>query len=294
MKDIVKGYLAAFISAATYGMIPLFMIPIKQEGFSVDASLFYRFIVTSICLAVYFGYKRESLRISFRELVIFMVLGILYSLSAEFLFASYDLLTLGIASTIFFMYPLIVAIVLGIFFKERITIPTIIALIVVLIGVFLLSVKDMNNFTINFFGALVSLLGALAYALYMVIVNKSKIAASSVKVSFYSTLFSATYFLIKLYITGNTLPIPSISMGCFLTAFGIVTTLLSLLTLIYAIRMIGSTPTAIIGVVEPVVAIAISIWIFKQEELTINLLIGVVLIVTAVTFDVLQHTKKTQ
>ena len=83
-------------------------------------------------------------------------------------------------------------------------------------------------------------------------------------------------------------------MGCFLTAFGIVTTLLSLLTLIYAIRMIGSTPTAIIGVVEPVVAIAISIWIFKQEELTINLLIGVVLIVTAVTFDVLQHTKKTQ
>ena len=152
----------------------------------------------------------------------------------------------------------------------------------------------MNNFTINFFGALVSLLGALAYALYMVIVNKSKIAASSVKVSFYSTLFSATYFLIKLYITGNTLPIPSISMVCFLTAFGIVTTLLSLLTLIYAIRMIGSTPTAIIGVVEPVVAIAISIWIFKQEELTINLLIGVVLIVTAVTFDVLQHTKKTQ
>lgn len=294
MKDIVKGYLAAFISAATYGMIPLFMIPIKQEGFSVDASLFYRFIVTSICLAIYFAYKRESLRISFRELVIFMVLGILYSLSAEFLFASYDLLTPGIASTIFFMYPLIVALVLGIFFKERITIPTIIALIVVLIGVFLLSVKDMNNFTINFFGALVSLLGALAYALYMVIVNKSKIAASSVKISFYSTLFSATYFLIKLYIMGNTPPIPSISMGCFLTAFGIVTTLLSLLTLIYAIRMIGSTPTAIIGVVEPVVAIAISIWIFKQEELTINLLIGVVLIVTAVTFDVLQHTKKTQ
>ena len=110
MKDIVKGYLAAFISAATYGMIPLFMIPIKQEGFSVDASLFYRFIVTSICLAIYFAYKRESLRISFRELVIFMVLGILYSLSAEFLFASYDLLTPGIASTIFFMYPLIVAI----------------------------------------------------------------------------------------------------------------------------------------------------------------------------------------
>ena len=31
MKDIVKGYLCAFISAFTYGLIPLFMIPIKKE-----------------------------------------------------------------------------------------------------------------------------------------------------------------------------------------------------------------------------------------------------------------------
>ncbi|MBB1546971.1 MAG: EamA/RhaT family transporter, partial [Capnocytophaga sp.] len=48
MRDTVKGYLAALISAVTYGMIPLFMIPIKQEGFSVDAALFYRFIITAV------------------------------------------------------------------------------------------------------------------------------------------------------------------------------------------------------------------------------------------------------
>ena len=53
MKDIVKGYLAAFISAVTYGMIPLFMIPIKQQGFSVDAALFYRFITTSVFIMGY-------------------------------------------------------------------------------------------------------------------------------------------------------------------------------------------------------------------------------------------------
>ncbi|GJH41633.1 hypothetical protein RCZ04_21830 [Capnocytophaga sp. HP1101] len=189
------------------------------------------------------------------------------------------------------MYPLIVALALGIFFNERITFPTIIALFIVLIGVFLLSVKDVTNFSINYIGASVSLLGALSYALYMLIVNKSKIAASGIKVSFYSTLFSSIYFLTKVFITGNALPIPEVKMSLFLVSFGIVTTLLSIITLIYAIRMIGSTPTAIIGVMEPVVAVAISIWVFQQESLTTNLIIGVVLIIIAVMIDILKRKK---
>ena len=284
MKDIVKGYLAAFISAVTYGMIPLFMIPIKQQGFPVDAALFYRFITTSLFIMGYLFYRKETLRITPREVFIFLVLGLLYALSAEFL-------SPGIASTIFFMYPLIVALALGIFFKEHITFRTMIALIVVLIGVFLLSVKDVTNFSINYIGAGVSLLGAISYALYMLIVNKSKISASGIKVSFYSTLFSSVYFLVKLWVIATPLPIPEVKMSLLLTSFGIVTTLFSIITLIYAIRIIGSTPTAIIGVMEPIVAVAISIWIFQQESLTTNLIIGVLLIIIAVMIDILKPKK---
>ena len=291
MKDIVKGYLAAFISAVTYGMIPLFMIPIKQQGFSVDAALFYRFISTSLFIMLYLFWRKETLRITTREVFIFLILGLLYAISAEFLFIAYDLLSPGIASTIFFMYPLIVALALGVFFKECITFPTIIALFIVLIGVFLLSVKDVTNFSINYIGAGVSLLGALSYALYMLIVNKSKISASGIKVSFYSTLFSGLYFLIKLFVIGESLPIPNLKMSLLLIGFGVVTTLLSIITLIYAIRMIGSTPTAIIGVMEPIVAVAISIWIFQQESLTTNLIIGVFLIIIAVMIDILKKKK---
>ena len=267
------------------------MIPIKQQGFSVDAALFYRFITTSVFIMGYLFYRKETLRITPREVFIFLVLGLLYALSAEFLFLAYDLLSPGIASTIFFMYPLIVALALGVFFKEHITFRTMIALIVVLIGVFLLSVKDVTNFSINYIGAGVSLLGAISYALYMLIVNKSKISASGIKVSFYSTLFSSVYFLVKLWVIGTPLPIPEVKMSLQLTSFGIVTTLFSIITLIYAIRMIGSTPTAIIGVMEPIVAVAISIWIFQQESLTTNLIIGVLLIIIAVMIDILKPKK---
>ena len=292
MKDVVKGYLAATVSAVTFGMIPLFMIPIKQQNFSVDAALFYRFISTSILIVAYLIYRKESLRVTPREGFLLVVLGLLYAVSAEFLFLAYDLLSPGIASTIFFMYPLIVALILGFFFKETITLPTVIALFIVLIGVFFLSVKDIANFSINYIGACISLLGAFTYAIYMLIVNKSNISASGIKISFYSTLFSSLYFLLKLFFTGRTLPIPELKMAGLLVGFGVITTLLSIITLVYAIRMIGSTPTAIIGVAEPVVAVAISIWIFHEEEFTFNLFLGVCLIIIGVMIDILKPKKR--
>lgn len=292
MKDVVKGYLAAIVSAVTFGMIPLFMIPIKQQNFSVDAALFYRFISTSILIVAYLIYRKESLRVTPREGFLLVVLGLLYAVSAEFLFLAYDLLSPGIASTIFFMYPLIVALILGFFFKETITLPTVIALFIVLIGVFFLSVKDIANFSINYIGACISLLGAFTYAIYMLIVNKSNISASGIKISFYSTLFSSLYFLLKLFFTGRTLPIPELKMAGLLVGFGVITTLLSIITLVYAIRMIGSTPTAIIGVAEPVVAVAISIWIFHEEEFTFNLFLGVCLIIIGVMIDILKPKKR--
>lgn len=292
MKDVVKGYLAAIVSALTFGMIPLFMIPIKQQNFSVDAALFYRFISTSILIVAYLIYRKESLRVTPREGFFLVVLGLLYAVSAEFLFLAYDLLSPGIASTIFFMYPLIVALILGFFFKETIALPTVIALFIVLIGVFFLSVKDIANFSINYIGACVSLLGAFTYAIYMLIVNKSNISASGIKISFYSTLFSSLYFLLKLFFTGRTLPIPELKMAGLLVGFGVITTLLSIITLVYAIRMIGSTPTAIIGVAEPVVAVTISIWIFHEEEFTFNLFLGVCLIIIGVMIDILKPKKR--
>ena len=148
MKDIVKGYLCAFISAFTYGLIPLFMIPIKKaEAFSVDATLFYRFLIASGSILIFLFYQKERLCISFREGMIMSILGLLYALSAEFLFLAYDYLSPGIASTIFFSYPIIVALVLVLFYKEKITIPTILSLLLVIVGVGVLSIKEGEAFS---------------------------------------------------------------------------------------------------------------------------------------------------
>ena len=291
MKDIVKGYLCAFISAFTYGLIPLFMIPIKkEESFSVDATLFYRFLIASGAIVFFLFYQKERLRISFREGLIMSLLGILYALSAEFLFLAYDYLSPGIASTIFFSYPIIVALVLILFYKEKLTLPTLLSLLLVVAGVGVLSIKKEE--ALNYIGLGISLLGALVYALYILIVNKVRIESSGVKISFYSMLFSSLYFLVKSLLLRESISISSWALAGDLTLFAIITTSLSLVTLVYAVRYIGSTPTAIMGAFEPIVAVLISVGLFG-EQLTPSLVIGGMVIITGVLIDILfrKHPK---
>ena len=291
MKDIVKGYLCAFISAFTYGLIPLFMIPIKkEESFSVDATLFYRFLIASGAIVFFLFYQKERLHISFREMLIMSLLGLLYAFSAEFLFLAYDYLSPGIASTIFFSYPIIVALVLILFYKEKLTLPTLLSLLLVVAGVGVLSIKKEE--VLNYIGLGISLLGALVYALYILIVNKVRIESSGVKISFYSMLFSSLYFLVKSLLLRESISISSWALAGDLTLFAIITTSLSLVTLVYAVRYIGSTPTAIMGAFEPIVAVLISVGLFG-EQLTPSLVIGGMVIITGVLIDILfrKHPK---
>lgn len=291
MKDIVKGYLCAFISAFTYGLIPLFMIPIKkEESFSVDATLFYRFLIASGAIVFFLFYQKERLRIFFREMLIMSLLGLLYALSAEFLFLAYDYLSPGIASTIFFSYPIIVALVLILFYKEKLTLPTLLSLLLVVAGVGVLSIK--KGEALNYIGLGISLLGALVYALYILIVNKVRIESSGVKISFYSMLFSSLYFLVKSLLLRESITISSWALAGDLILFAIITTSLSLVTLVYAVRYIGSTPTAIMGAFEPIVAVLISVGLFG-EQLTPSLVIGGMVIITGVLIDILfrKHPK---
>lgn len=281
----VKGYILAIITAVSFGLIPLFMIPLKATGIVVDSILFYRFLVAAAALLFYLLYSRETLRITIKELGIFASLGLLYALSAEFLFLGYDYTSPGIASTILFVYPVIVVLILSVFYKEKITKTTAISLLITLLGVFVLSLKD-ASFHINILGLVICMAGAISYAIYMIIVNKATYGHKGMKVTFYSLLFSAVYYLIKMVALGETILLPNTKALLDISVFSLVTTVLSVTTLIYAIKYIGSTPTAIIGGLEPVAAVFISVNYFF-EPMTATLFSGVLLIISGVTLNII-------
>ena len=288
----LKGYLLGILSSVSFGLIPIFILPLKQAHFSMDISLFYRFLFSALMVGGYLLYSGESFRINKKEALILSVLGVCYALSSEFLFIGYDFLTPGIASTVLFIYPVIVALIMFFFYREKLTKLSIVSLLLAFAGVIVLCLKE-NGLEINFAGLGIVMLSSLFYALYMVIVNKSDLKVSGFKLSFYSMLFTSAFFMIKASAEGESFAIPSVSIFLNFIVFAFLTTVISSLCLVYAIKYIGSTPTAILGALEPVVAVMVSVFMF-HERFTLNLLIGITLILLGVTFNVIADSRKSK
>ncbi len=284
-----KGYIIAAISAISFGLIPIFILPLKRIQFSMDVTLFYRFLFSALMVGVYLLSKKISLKINKRELGVLAILGLCYALSSEFLFIGYDYLSAGIASTVLFVYPVLVALIMFFVYKEKLSKMGVISLILAFIGVLVLCLKE-GSFELNYTGLGIVMFSALAYALYMIIVNKGGLAMNGFKLSFYSMLFTAFYFLVKSSLKGESLMVPNTSILINLVVFAFVTTLISSVALVIAIQYIGSTPTAIMGALEPVIAVAVSV-LFFQEEFTTNLLIGIVFILSGVLLNVLSNRR---
>ncbi|MFN3019983.1 DMT family transporter [Chryseobacterium sp. TY3] len=284
-----QGYILAAISAISYGLIPIFILPMKQINFSMEVTLFYRFLFSAIMVGVYLIFKKVNLKINKWELLVLLILGLFYALSSEFLFLGYDYLSAGIASTVLFVYPVLVAVVMFLFYGEKLSELGIISLLLTFLGVIVLCLKG-NSLEINFAGLGIVLLSALFYGLYIIIVNKAKINVSGIKLSFYSMLFTSIYFLIKSLVLKESLAIPNYSIVFNFVTFAFVTTLISSIALVLAIQKIGSTPTAIMGALEPVIAVAVSVLFFK-EDFTRNLLIGIILILAGVSLNILSSRK---
>ncbi|MFC3157692.1 EamA domain-containing membrane protein RarD [Chryseobacterium arachidis] len=286
----LKGYALGIVSSVSYGLIPIFILPVKHAHFSLDITLFYRFLFSALMIGGYLLYSKENISINKKEGLILAALGLCYAFSSEFLFLGYDYLTAGIASTVLFIYPVIVALIMFFFYKEKLNKISVTSLLLAFTGVIVLCLKG-KSLEINYVGLGIVMLSSLFYALYIVIVNKSDIKVSGFKLSFYSMLFTSGYFMVKALLAKESFAIPSLTVFFNFTVFAFLTTVISTLCLVFAIKNIGSTPAAILGALEPVVAVIISVFIF-QEKFTFNLLMGIILILFGVILNVLAGSKK--
>ena len=108
----VWGYVAGVITGVTYGLNPLFAVPLMRRGMSVDEILFFRYLIAVIILGGWLAVCRESFRVSLKQLSRLLILGLLFSMSSLTLFAAYDFIPSGVATTIVFLYPVLVAVIM--------------------------------------------------------------------------------------------------------------------------------------------------------------------------------------
>lgn len=282
MSSRFKGYALGCLAAATYGMNPLFALPLYADGLGPDDVLLLRYAVAAVALALMALWRGKSLRLSGKLVAPVAALGLLMGASSLLLFESYTYMAAGIASTLLFVYPIMVAVIMALVCKERVNALTAACLLGATAGIALLY-KGSDGATLSAMGTLMVMLSALSYAIYLVWVNRPRFqAVPTITLTFYVILFGSAIFICqKLAQPPLRLPSTPAMWGCAL-CLGLLPTAVSLTCTTAAIQAIGSTPTAILGALEPITAVVIGVAVFG-ETLTPRDLLGLALILAAVT-----------
>ena len=330
MKSLkgIGGYVFAALAAASYGTNPVFAKPLYADGMNPDSVLLFRYafgIALLGLLMIWNGWRRHNLSTAFRvsrhSLPQLVILGILMALSSLTLFLSYNYMPVGIASTLLFTYPILVAVIMTLVYHEPMSWLVVICLLLATSGVGMLceqtppspllrgetpldpsnpsnpsNLSNLSNLSnpLNLpwgvspfmIGALLVLLSSLSYAIYLVGLNKTRVRTiASMPVTFYVLCFGFLLFVWRICFGGAfTLPQHGV-MWLNLIALGLLPTVVSLLLTAWAIQRIGSTQTALFGALEPVTAVALGI-IFLGESINLREFLGMVLIFVSVTLVV--------
>lgn len=282
-----RGIVCGILAAVCYGTNPFGALPLYAEGVNTASVLFYRFSLAVLMLGVMLLAERRSFRVCRSELRVLAVLGLLFAASSITYYQSFRFMDAGIASTMLFVYPVMVAVIMASFFRERVGGTTVAAIALALSGIGLLY-RGGSGAALSTVGVLLVMVSSLTYAVYIVVVNQSQIRMSSLKLTFYVLLICmSVLFVYSLTSPSLHLMLPPSPRAWFFACWlGLVPTVLSLVLMTVAVHEVGATPTAIMGALEPLTAVAIGVLLFG-ETFTPRLAVGILLILAAVTLIVL-------
>lgn len=292
------GLFFGLMAAVCYGFIPLFTKELQAPAMGLPLSsstiLFYRFGIASLILAAIMFVRRESFRITYAEFVRLVQLAFLSNGAALFLISGYRYCSSsGVATTLHFTYPILTALIMMIFFRERSRLSTWIAIGLSIAGVALLSGVGGGA---QWLGIVLEIISALCFALYLIRVNRSRVSQMPVvKLTFYVMAFGALIFAAFIAyeradfdISAHYALIPSASGWLNLCLLSVLCTVVTNLALVYATQNVGPTVASILGVLEPLTALVLGI-LFLGEELTPSMAAGIGLILPAVLIIILRR-----
>lgn len=289
-KNLNWGYLAGIISGITYGMNPLFGVPVINKGLDVNSLLFYRYGVATLLMLAFMLVVKKQIRISWKQFGLMTILGILFTGCSITLFEAYKYIPSGIATSILYVYPIMVALIM-MFFRQFPTWQTWISIFAGVAGAVLLSLKGGGGF-IDWKGIALVVASGLCYTIFIVMVNLSKQvkAIPNLTLTFYCffigsiMLFFLSGFGVQLH------AVPDAVSWLNVLGLAILPTAVATITLAAATKAVGATKTSVLGILEPLTAIVIGTLVFK-EAFTLNVAVGVALILFAILFMILTEKK---
>ena len=279
----VFGAVCGVLAAVCYGANPLGAVTLYARGYATGSVLLYRFAFAAAVLAAVLAVRRGAFWPKRGEWAVVAALGALFAASSLTFYESFRVMDVGVACTILFVYPILTALIMAVFCRERLTLPTVAAIGLALAGIAFLSLGG-GEHRVGAFGVTLVAVSALTYAVYIVVVNRARLALPVSAMTFWVLVFCGLGLAAWTALAEgpSDFRLPHDGTAWLAALFlAVVPTLLSLVFMTYSSRLLGATPTAILGALEPLTAVAVGVFAF-HEAFTVRLAVGLTLVLAAV------------
>lgn len=274
----IKGILYAILSAVAFGIMPIFAKFSYVHGSNPTSALLFRFLFAFIILLIYFKSTNTNIALEKNQfLILFLIGAIGYTITTQTLFISYNYLSVGLATTLHYIYPVVVCILSFFINNEKLSINKILSLLLSISGVYCL--VAFKNTSLNTLGIILALISGLSYGVNVICFTiKSVRNIDNRIVTMYVSLGAAFGILVYGLITHTIILNFNIYTICSYIGLSVISTIVSIVLLLKAIDLIGSGSASILGTFEAIISIILGV-ILLNEKLTLSLLVGSILII---------------
>ncbi len=291
-----KGLIFVIFACIFWGMIGVFNSGLNKAGFESMTLAAWRCIISAIALWIYVLItKKGKVKITFKQLLATAGEGISFFLMALAYFVSINKTSAATASVLLTTAPVMVMAFSVIFWHERLTLIKVLSVFVSLIGcAFMAGLGADTKFSA--IGIILALLAAVAYAGYSIFTKMSlKLGVDSELNIAYSFLFSALAALLCTSPVKNINALASSDFKSIILLIGMAVVTGALAGLMYTkgMKLLPAGVTAAFAALEPLVSTTMSV-VFLNERLSFTMVLGIIMILSAVTALSLEGSKSKQ
>ncbi|WP_018931405.1 DMT family transporter [Gracilibacillus lacisalsi] len=293
----MKNYLAYFVTligASFWGLTGLFVDGLYNEGFTAWEIVAIRLTVSTIILMPLIAILApRKLRIQWKHIPHFVGLGVCSIVFFNWCyFTVMKQTSLSIAVVLLYTAPVFVTVLSKYFFQEAITSRKITSLALTIFGCSLaIQLIPIGNMQIPFISIVLGLLSAFFCGLYSIIGKQVSRHYNFLTTTIYALCMGSIFILPTSKLWEKTEAFQSAEVWLNIGGIVIISTIGAYTLYTFGLTRIESSKAAILGAMEPIIAVLIGVIIFN-DNLQFLQVIGIILVISAAFLTVYHKQRK--
>lgn len=286
--------IAMIISMLIFGTVGLV---VRRIDLSSVECAFFRALIAIVVIGVLRIWNRERiyLKLGKKQSIWMLISGVALGSNWILLFQAYQYTTVSIATLCYYLAPVFVILATPLFLKEKLTKRQLFCFFMIMAGFILtLDFSSVSFFKHGFLGIWYGIGAAVCYAI-LILTNKKIEGVSASDRSLLQFITSAIVLLVYLLCSGGFHVGQLDTQGIIsLIVLGVVHTAFAYYLYFYAINRLPVVKIAIYGYLDPVTAIALSIFILKETLTTVQIIGAIMILGFTLYHDLAGYIHKDQ